>query len=626
MNKRHHTFEAIFNRRYSRRWILQTGTASLAIGCGQAAREQKMQTIGNGSVEKVVGAFQFEGLPAVLDTEHHVAKGHSVQILIRWGDPLFPNVAPFDVSTMDAQEQEVRFGYGNDYIALFSLDDDRLLMVVNHESTAAGLMFEGEQGYAAQRIENIKIEQAAHGLTVAELVRVSNGWSVDLNSPYNRRITAHTPIQLSGPVAGHTRVKTAADPVGKIVLGTLGNCAGGVTPWGTVLTCEENINHYFRGEVTDPVEQKTQRRMKIPNPNGYEWYREDARFNSQLHPTEPNRFGWVVELNPFEPESIPKKRTALGRFFHESANPVINADGRVVIYMGDDTAYEHLYRFVSTDAYVPGESERNKDLLDSGELSAAQFDDEGGLRWIVLKQGVGALVAENGFHSQVDVLIDARRAAHLMGATPMDRPEDVEVSHHGDTVYVCLTKNRTRGIGDKPKPDSANPRSENRCGHIIEIKPPKVNGVAQHHAERMDWDILLLGGRPEDGCDYGEHHDGKTYLGCPDNACLDPQGRLWVTTDGSENSVGCADGIYAVETGDQRGRITRLFASPIGAEVTGPCFTADGTALFASVQHPGLVSGFDGAQPVTRWPDFEPTQPARPAVIVIQKESGGALG
>ncbi|MEC8277949.1 MAG: alkaline phosphatase PhoX, partial [Myxococcota bacterium] len=387
-----------------------------------------------------------------------------------------------------------------------------------------------------------------------------------------------------------------------------------------------NINHYFRGEIRDPIELVTQTRMKIPNPHGYEWFREDERFNCQLHPTEPNRFGWVVEINPFDPESTPKKRTALGRFFHESANPVITSDGRVVIYMGDDTAFEHLYRFVSTKSYVPGNAEQNADILDSGELSAAVFDDEGGLRWVTLIHGVGPLNSSNGFNSQADVLIDARRAARLMGATPMDRPEDVEVSHHGDRIYVCLTKNPARGTADNPESNSANPRNENFCGHIIEISPPKINGKAEHHSERMSWDMLLMGGRPEDGGEYGPHHDGMTFMGCPDNACLDPLGRLWVTTDGAENSIGCADGIYAVETGAQRGRITRLFASPIGAEVTGPCFTKDGISLFASVQHPGLVAGFDGAQPVTRWPDFDPAQPPRPAVVVIQKKNGAAIG
>lgn len=615
-------FEAVLKNRLNRRLLIQL-SGIVALGCHKAPVSHKSARSNVPSSSQ----FNFQGLGPSLDAFHHVAVNHKVDILIRWGDPLFLDQKPFSDIELSADQQALRFGHGNDFVGLISVGNGRTLMSVNHESTIAELMFKGESFFSAKLADNIRIEMAAHGVSIFEIRMTEDSkWEVDLSSPYNRRITAHSQTQLSGPVAGHARVQTKQDPSGINVLGTLGNCSGGVTPWETILSCEENINHYFRGEVTNEKERPTQRRMKVPNPNGYEWFQIDDRFNSSENPTEANRFGWVVEIDPKDPKSIPKKRTAMGRFFHESANPVINSDGRVVVYMGDDSAFEHLYRFVSTNPYIPDNAENNLDLLDDGELSVAIFHEDGTLVWVPLIYGIGPLTPENNFDSQADVLIDTRRAGTLMGGTPMDRPEDVEVSINGTSVYVCLTKNLDRGTEGMIPADATNPRSVNSCGHIIEMIPPIEDGRAAHHSNQMRWDIVLLAGRPEDGAEYGAHHDGQTFLGCPDNACLDPKGRLWITTDGSEGSVGCADGLYAIETGEQRGAPTRLFSAPSGAEITGPCFDLKGETLFLCVQHPGLVKGFTSDFPSTLWPDFVPNSFPRPSVVMLSRLDGGVLG
>lgn len=619
----------------SRRRLLQTSTATLAVAC--TSRKQLISEQ-DPRIPPVPGfgiaTFDFKSLDAPLDMNHHVADGYTAEVLIRWGEPLLSNGPSFSWPSMTERNQLQQFGYNNDFLALLE-HDGHWLLTVNHESTSAQLMFPGEERYTSTSLDDAPVEMAAHGLSIVEVTQDADGhWTVVKDSRFNRRITLDTPMKISGPVTGYTRVMTPEDPQGQVVRGTVHNCSGGITPWGTILTCEENILYYFGGEEGDSQEELAYRRYNIGYSKAYRWYEVEKRFDLGHAPKQPNRYGWVVEIDPTDPTSEPIKRTALGRFYHESANPILNKDGRIVIYMGDDGYFEYLYRFVSSQSHVPHQVQSRLeygDILDDGELSVALFHENGTVEWIPLAFGTLGLTPENGFHCQEDVLIEARRAGDIVGATPMDRCEDVEPNPITNRVYINCTKNPKRGTKEYPTSGPANPRNENQSGHTIELIPPE-----QDHASMvMIWDILLMGTEPvesqESDADFlslervtQASKSTAVVLACPDNAAIDPLGRLWVTTDGSEEVLGIADGVYAVETtGRRRGELRRLFSAPMGAEVTGPCFAPDGRTLFVSVQHPGK---YPSGKMTNLWPDFDPRLPARPSVVVIRRLDGGIVG
>jgi uncharacterized protein len=354
----------------------------------------------------------------------------------------------------------------------------------------------------------------------------------------------------------------------------------------------------------------------------YQWGRHDPEFHLGSEPNAPNRYGWIVEVDPLDPRSVPRKRTALGRFKHEGAESVVAPDGRLVLYMGDDQRFEYVYKFVTAGRFDPGDRNVNRDLLDDGTLYVARLYDDGTLEWLPLVHGTGPLTAANGFHSQADVLIETRRAADLLGATPMDRPEDVEAQPGTHRVYVMLTNNSAR-MPDQV--DAANPRPENYFGHVVEITEPG----GDYTAVRSRWDLLILCGdpsRPEYGARWNPATSANGWFACPDNCAFDPAGRLWIATDGNE-VTGAADGLWAVVTdGDLRGAGRAFFRAPVGAEVCGPCFAPDGATLFLAVQHPGEVPGATYETAPTRWPDFESELPPRPAVVVIRRRDGGLVG
>ena len=491
--------------------------------------------------------------------------------------------------------------------------------------------------------DKVAVEMAAHGVSIVEIALEGDRWQVIEASPMNRRISASTPMTVDGPAAGHPRLRTTLDPTGRDVRGTLNNCGGGQTPWGTYLTAEENFNGYFwteqKGEdgkrLSKGVGGANERHMVrygIPS-NWYNWGQFHDRFNVDQEPNEANRFGWIVEIDPSDPASLPVKRTALGRFRHECAEVHINKDGRAVVYSGDDATFEYVYRYVSRDRYVPGDRINNVNLLTDGTLSVARFSDDGTGAWLPLVFGMGPLTADNGFGSQADVLIDARLAADLLRPTPMDRPEDVQVSPRNGKVYLLLTNNAQR---KSDHVDKANPRPENLFGHIIEMTAPD----GDHTADAFRWEGLIQCGDPriaQVGALWNPATSEHGWFGSPDNVAFDAEGRMWIATDqGSAWArTGKADGLYHVETEDpQRGTSRLFYRVPIGAELCGPCFTPDRETLFLAVQHPGI----DGAKgwkpfgreprfedPPTRWPDFKPDMPPRPAVVAIRKKGGGKI-
>ena len=616
--------------RLTRRGLLQGAAATAALGLLGDLGPRILFAATNPST------LTFEEIAHGLGPDHVVAPGYAADVLIRWGDKVLADAPEFDVARQSAAAQVRQFGYNCDFIAFMPLpagsgSSDHGLLCVNHEYTNPELMFPGmtrQNRVEVMTKEQVDVDMAAHGHTVAEVRKEGGRWRTVPGGSYNRRITALTPMRISGPAAGHSRLKTNADPTGTRVLGTLNNCAGGVTPWGTVLTCEENFYYYFAGGPSNaPREEAGAWKLYgIGEPVRYAWSRYYERFDLAKEPREPNRFGWVVEYDPYDPASVPVKRTALGRTRHEGATTVLNRDGRLVVYMGDDDRDEHVYKFVTKGKVDLEDRAANHDLLDEGTLYAARFEAGGRLRWLPLVFGQGPLTRENGFASQADVVIETRRAARLLGATPMDRPEDIETSPLTGRVYCALTNNTDRGPGEV---NAANPRFDNRTGHILEIIPPGAGGgEVDHAALEAAWDFFLIAGNPVLGNTlYGAGVSENGWLACPDNLAFDHQGRLWIATDqgGLQDDLRIGDGLYGADLQGSGRAVPRFFfRTPVGAELCGPCLTPDDRTFFVAVQHPGEGSTY--ADPSTRWPDFDPKMPPRPSVVAITRKDGGTIG
>lgn len=626
-------------RRLTRRQMLKTTLAAGATIAGVGVGGSNFAQAAPPAAAKIGSTLRFDGLRNVITKSHRVSPGHRAAVLIRWGDPVMPDAPTFDPHHLTAAAQAKQFGYNNDYVAFLPLPfgsnaSDRGLLCVNHEYVNPELMWAGLVDRMALTEEQTRVEMMAHGHSVVEVRREAGQWRVVPDSAYNRRVTADSPMLITGPAAGHVRMRTTADPTGTRVLGTLNNCAGGVTPWGTVLIAEENIHKYFVGDLAKTPEAAALKRYGFNDPD-YCWGKYDERFDVEKQPHEPNRFGWIVEFNPWDPQSVPIKRTALGRFKHEGADAVISSDGRLVVYSGDDQAYEYVYRYLSNQRVNIDKPTLDHTLLDDGTLYVARFTDHI-CRWLPLIHGQGPLTVENGFASQADVLIEARRAADLVGATPMDRPEDVEHNAATGKVYIMLTNNAKR----KPdEVDGVNDRANNRYGHIIELLPPGWEKgdprQTDHTAERFGWALFLKAGNPavaEHGAKYHPDVDDDGWLASPDNVAFDAKGRMWITTDqGTEQRRnGIPDGVRVCETqGDGRALTKLFFACPIGAEMCGPAFTPDNTTLFLAVQHPGEGDGASPStfeKPWTRWPDFDDKTPPRPAIVVVTREADGPIG
>ncbi len=636
-------FETIVDARLSRRSILTglggVGATVMLSSCGYSGAG-----LGSGT-GAAAPAFAFTPISHGIDQNHHVAPGYTADILLRWGDPVIPGAPAFDPMNQTGEAQSKQFGYNCDFVGLIPVSRDRMMLGVNHEYVLPELMFpdlygaDGKLDRSRYTQRHSEVERAAVGISMTELRREGARW-VPVVGRMNRKVDMLTTrVGVSGPAAGHARMRTVADPAGRTVIGTYGNCAGGLTPWGTYLTAEENFDFAFSGGLpAGHAETVNHRRFGVVRDDGkptqpgqgkLSWAMFDPRFDVGKDPNEANRFGWIVEIDALDPNALPKKRTALGRMAHEGAETIVNRDGRLVVYMGDDARGEYLYRFVSRDR-VSDDRAANADLLDHGVLSVAIFD-EAGMRWVPLLHGTGPLIADNGFHSQADVVIEARRAGDLLGATPMDRPEDVEAHPTNGRVYVMLTNN-----SDRTQANVANPRIANRDGQIVELIAPG----GDHAADRFDWEILVLCGRPNDpkvGARWNANVSTSGWFSCPDNCAFDPAGRLWIATDQGSNwpNSGTADGLWAMETdGQGRGTGHMFFRVPAGAEMCGPRFTRDGRHLFLAVQHPaadGMAEWPEfgrrstAVDPAHRWPDFQPNMPPRPSVVVVRRDDGGVI-
>jgi uncharacterized protein len=617
----------LLDQALSRRALLKGGvavSAALALPAHAGASAADLRPLPGSSADRVI-----------------LAPGLVHDLVIRWGDPLFAAAPALDARAVARGEllqlrpgvAARQYGYNNDAVHYFPFDDSsrRGLLCVNHEYTNEELFLPGlteieelapaaVEAYVRRHPQVVPLTLAMHGASVFAVERDLRGrWRHQLASGHARRVTGTTPCEITGPARGHRLLRTGADPAGVMVLGTLGNCAGGQTPWGTFLTAEENVQDYFGNGAAlaraDDALREAHRRFPPRAASVHGWEHVEPRFDLGREPAELLRFGWIVEIDPFDPTATPQKRTALGRCKHECAATALASNGRLVVYSGDDDRFEYLYKFVTADPVHPTNRAANRDLLDRGTLHVARFDADGSGRWLPLVHGTGPLTAANGFESQADVVIRARAAADLLGATPMDRPEDVEP--HGPTgrVYVALTNNVQR----KPEsqagewngrpldlgPNAANPRGPNRYGHVIELEEEN----ADCGALAFKWHLLLLGGEAAQ----------PSPIGSPDNLALDRGGNLWVVTDGAQPD-GRNNGCFVVPTqGPARGQVRQVMSSPVGAEVCGCAFTPDGSTLFLTIQHPG--EGGNLAQPSSNWPDG-PGHAARPSLIALRREDG----
>jgi len=612
---------AVAGRRYSRRDALKGGAALVA---GALAAP-----LAHGAAP-VRGAepLNFRSLPTSTTDALTVAAGHGWAPLLRWGDPVLADAPVFNPAAQSPEAQKRQFGYNNDFMAYLPLpygsgNPSRGLLWVNHEYTNPELMFAGFDASNVTR-DQVDIQLEAHGGTVVEIRRGDEGrWSVVQGSPYNRRITGTTPMDLTGPVAGSDWAKTGANPEGRTVVGMLNNCAGGWTPWGTVLTCEENFPGYFgnlnRLPENDPRRVANTRYGVTPGASRYQFERRHSRYDCAVEPNEPGRFGYVVEVDPYNPTSQPRKHTALGRLLHEGATTRVSPSGKVTVYTGDDARFEYAYKFVTEGTYNPGNREANMSLLESGTLYVATFNDDGSGQWLPLVYGQGPLTAANAFYSQADVLVQARRAADLLGATKMDRPEDFEPNPVTGKVYLVMTFNEQRGAAGRAPVDRANPVAENVHGHIIELTEAGNDAAAT----AFTWGMFLVCGDPATNpYTYyaGFPKNQVSSIAAPDNLCFDVDGNLWIFTDGQirKESLAVNDSVYVAPTeGPDRGHLRRLLNGVPGGECASGILNSDSTALFVSIQHPG--EGGTVELPVSTFPDGGIP---RPSVVQVWNSAG----
>ncbi|MFK7944529.1 MAG: PhoX family phosphatase [Paracoccaceae bacterium] len=544
--------------------------------------------------------------------------GYKMDVVVRWGDPILPGGVEFDHATRGtADSQAMAFGDNNDGMDVFH-HEGRLLLVANNEYTNRNIISVSAVDKVITDEGDIAKGMMAHGVSVMEIDQTDGKWSVVKDSPYNRRITPKSEMALTGPGAGHDLLKTAGDPTGTKSIGTWNHCGNGMTPWGTYLACEENFNGYF--SAADPehkVSPELARYGVSAQDWGYSWAKIDDRFDVSKNPNEPNVAGYVVEIDPKDPTSTPRKLTALGRFKHENAEAVINNDGKVVVYMGDDERGEFIYRYVSDGVYAAGVP--TDGLLEEGTLSVAKFNEDGTGQWIELTP------ESTGMASKAEICIHTRQAGSAVGATTMDRPEWVAANPNAAEVYCALTNNKNRGIkpnagGDETTVGGPNPREGNKFGQIVRWRPEG----ADHTASTFIWDLYVLAGNPtvhSDANAGSANVNADNMFNSPDGLKFDQNGLLWIQTDGNYKNEGdfAGQGNNQMLAGDPvTGEIRRFLVGPKQCEVTGLTWSPDRRTMFVGIQHPGERGD-------SHWPEGGTSVP-RSAIIAVTREDGGLVG
>jgi len=605
-------FDRVVARAISRRGFLGV----LALGSGAAAMGLGTLMGATSARAQAASRFAFTPIGIATDFSVQVPEGYAWKPVARWGDALFSDAPAFDAEKgMTPTGQARAVGENTDGMELFVIDG-RQVIAVNHEYVNLDVNLPGNPDGLPQSADDVIKLQNAQGVTVMEVAEGPEGWAIVVDSPFNRRITNLTPMTLTGPAAGHDLLKTEADPTGTQVLGTLNNCGSGRTPWGTYLTCEENFNGYF-GSTETAQDQKPValpeafKRYGIGAEGNYAYEKFDPRFDLSRNVNEPNRFGYVVEINPADPTSTPVKHTALGRFKHENAALTLAADGRVVVYLGDDERGEFLYKWVSAVPYVEGGD--TSTLLVDGQLFVAVFSDDMAGKWV-------ALTPEATGMSAAEIAIHTRMAGSAVGATTMDRPEWVAVNPVAAEAYCALTNNTNRGVkpnagGDPTPVGGPNPREKNGFGQIVRWRPEG----GDHAADTFTWDLYVMAGNP------GVHTDAfagsanvtvGNMFNSPDGMAFDSTGLLWIQTDGEDSNEGdfAGQGNNQMLIGDPvSGQIERFLTGPKDSEVTGLLWSADRKTAFVGIQHPG-----------GSWPDG--TGLPRSSVIAVWRTDGALIG
>lgn len=607
-----HDFDDVVERAISRRGFLG---GAVAFGSGAAVMGTSMLK-GTTAMASQTDRFAFAQLPMQTDGTVHVPEGYSWDVLVRWGDPLFSDAPAFDAAKgVPVAGSDRVFGENTDGMELYHIDGHEVIAVNSEYANRKINLPHAEDGVPTSA-DDVTLLQNLQGVTVFELAQGDDGWSVVVDSPFNRRITHNSPMSIDGPAAGHDLLKTAADPSGTMSLGTMNNCGAGRTPWGTYLTCEENFNGYFgaTGDMpTDEVTAAGYTRYGVgPDGWGYDYHKWDARFDVSQNPNEPHRVGYIVEIDPSDASSTPVKHTALGRFKHENAAYALAPDGRLIIYMGDDERGEFMYKWLSRDLYVPGGD--TSTLLSEGQLHAAKFNDDMSGEWVALTPAATGM-------TEAEISIFTRTAASAVGATTMDRPEWVAVNPRAVEAYCCLTNNKNRGVkpnagGDDTSANGPNPRDANNFGQIVRWRPAGDN----HASNTFDWDLYVMAGNPtnQEGLYAGSSNvNTGNMFNSPDGMQFDSTGIVWIQTDGKDNNEGEFEGMgnNQMLAGDPvTGEIRRFLTGPTGAEVTGLTWSTDRRTMFVGIQHPG-----------SPFPDGESSLP-RSAIVTVRRDDNKLVG